>query len=141
MHPVVAYAAALLVRAAGVPMEWALLLAPLAAAAGALLYGWFCVRLSGVYLAMAGTMVETKKSGQTVMKDVIFLNLVVENRSFGRREAGYDHHDEYRRGCSGRGSASRRSSSQEVVSGNRSDLFAIRTSNARQYRCGSQSCS
>jgi len=27
-------------------------LAPLAAAAGALLYGWFCVRLSGVYLAM-----------------------------------------------------------------------------------------
>jgi branched-chain amino acid transport system permease protein len=30
----------------------ALLLAPLAAAAGALLYGWFCVRLSGVYLAM-----------------------------------------------------------------------------------------
>jgi branched-chain amino acid transport system permease protein len=30
----------------------ALLLAPLAAAAGALLFGWFCVRLSGVYLAM-----------------------------------------------------------------------------------------
>ncbi|RZJ11572.1 MAG: ABC transporter permease [Acidovorax sp.] len=29
-----------------------LVLAPLAAAAGALLYGWFCVRLSGVYLAM-----------------------------------------------------------------------------------------
>ncbi len=47
-----AYAAALLVRSAGIPMELALVLAPLAAAAGALLYGWFCVRLSGVYLAM-----------------------------------------------------------------------------------------
>ena len=47
-----AYAAALLVRSAGIPMEVALVLAPLAAAAGALLYGWFCVRLSGVYLAM-----------------------------------------------------------------------------------------
>ena len=47
-----AYAAALLVRSAGIPMELALLLAPLAAGAGALLYGWFCVRLSGVYLAM-----------------------------------------------------------------------------------------
>lgn len=47
-----AYAAALLVRSAGVPMEFALVLAPLAAALGALLYGWFCVRLSGVYLAM-----------------------------------------------------------------------------------------
>ena len=47
-----AYGAALLVRAAGLPMEAALLLAPLAAAAGALLYGWFCVRLSGVYLTM-----------------------------------------------------------------------------------------
>jgi branched-chain amino acid transport system permease protein len=47
-----AYAAALLVRSAGVPMEAALFLAPLAGAAGALVYGWFCVRLSGVYLAM-----------------------------------------------------------------------------------------
>ncbi|WP_298213351.1 ABC transporter permease [Acidovorax sp.] len=47
-----AYAAALLVRSAGVPMELTLVLAPLVAAAGALLYGWFCVRLSGVYLAM-----------------------------------------------------------------------------------------
>jgi branched-chain amino acid transport system permease protein len=47
-----AYGAALLVRSAGVPMEAALLLAPLAAAAGALVFGWFCVRLSGVYLAM-----------------------------------------------------------------------------------------
>src|SRR5450830_1364945 len=47
-----AYAAALLVRSAGLPMELTLLLAPLVAAAGAFLYGWFCVRLSGVYLAM-----------------------------------------------------------------------------------------
>lgn len=47
-----AYAAALLVRNAGLPMELSLLLAPVAAAVGALLFGWFCVRLSGVYLAM-----------------------------------------------------------------------------------------
>lgn len=47
-----AYGAALLVRSAGLPMEAALVLAPLAAAGGALLFGWFCVRLSGVYLAM-----------------------------------------------------------------------------------------
>jgi branched-chain amino acid transport system permease protein len=33
-------------------MEAALALAPVAAAAGALVIGWFCVRLSGVYLAM-----------------------------------------------------------------------------------------
>ena len=47
-----AYAAALLVRAAGWPVEAALLVAPVVAAAFALVYGWFCVRLSGVYLAM-----------------------------------------------------------------------------------------
>lgn len=47
-----AYAAALLVRNSGLPMEAALLLAPLAAATGALVFGWFCVRLSGVYLTM-----------------------------------------------------------------------------------------
>ena len=47
-----AYGAALLVRKLGLPMEVALLVAPLVAAAGAVLYGWFCVRLSGVYLAM-----------------------------------------------------------------------------------------
>ena len=47
-----AYAAALMVRKLGLPMEVALLGAPLVAALGALLYGWFCVRLSGVYLAM-----------------------------------------------------------------------------------------
>lgn len=47
-----AYGAALLVRTLDLPMEAALLLGPLAAAAGALLYGWFCVRLTGVYLTM-----------------------------------------------------------------------------------------
>ena len=47
-----AYGAALLVRDGGLPMELALVVAPLVAASGALLYGWFAVRLSGVYLAM-----------------------------------------------------------------------------------------
>ncbi len=47
-----AYAAALLVKSLGVPMGVALLAAPMAALAGALLFGWFAVRLSGVYLAM-----------------------------------------------------------------------------------------
>ncbi|MBE0549357.1 MAG: ABC transporter permease [Rubrivivax sp.] len=47
-----AYGAALLIRRLGVPMEIALFAAPLVAAFGALLFGWFCVRLSGVYLAM-----------------------------------------------------------------------------------------
>jgi branched-chain amino acid transport system permease protein len=47
-----AYGAALLVRKAGAPMELALVLAPLVAAAFATLFGWFSVRLSGVYLAM-----------------------------------------------------------------------------------------
>lgn len=47
-----AYGAALLMRQAGLPMEWALIAAPLVAATGALLFGWFSVRLSGVYLAM-----------------------------------------------------------------------------------------
>jgi branched-chain amino acid transport system permease protein len=47
-----AYGAALLVRSLHLPMEIALFAAPLAAAAGAVLFGWFCVRLSGVYLAM-----------------------------------------------------------------------------------------
>ncbi len=46
-----AYAAALATKR-GVPMEAALALSPLAAAVGALVIGWFCVRLSGVYLAM-----------------------------------------------------------------------------------------
>ena len=47
-----AYGAALLVLRASLPMELALILGPLAAAAGAALFGWFCVRLSGIYLAM-----------------------------------------------------------------------------------------
>ncbi len=46
-----AYAAAIAVKH-GWPMAPALAAAPLAALAGALLFGWFCVRLSGVYLAM-----------------------------------------------------------------------------------------
>lgn len=47
-----AYGAALLVRSAGLPMELSLILSPIVAALGALVFGWFCVRLSGVYLAM-----------------------------------------------------------------------------------------
>ncbi len=47
-----AYAAALLATRAGWPMPAALLLGPLAGLAGAVVFGWFCVRLSGVYLAM-----------------------------------------------------------------------------------------
>jgi branched-chain amino acid transport system permease protein len=47
-----AYGAGLLVHKGGVPMELALAVAPWLAALGALVFGWFCVRLSGVYLAM-----------------------------------------------------------------------------------------
>ncbi len=47
-----AYGAALLLKALGLRMEFALALAPLLALAGALLFGWFAVRLAGVYLAM-----------------------------------------------------------------------------------------
>ncbi len=47
-----AYGAALLVRSLHLPMEVALIVAPAMAAFGAFVYGWFCVRLSGVYLAM-----------------------------------------------------------------------------------------
>lgn len=47
-----AYGAGIAIRSFGLPMEVALVVAPLVAAAGALVYGWFCVRLSGVYLAM-----------------------------------------------------------------------------------------
>ena len=46
-----AYGAALFFRL-GAPLEAALVLAPLVAALGAFVFGWFCVRLSGVYLAM-----------------------------------------------------------------------------------------
>lgn len=47
-----AYGAALLLKYAGLPMEGALLLAPVVALLGAGIFGWFSVRLSGVYLAM-----------------------------------------------------------------------------------------
>jgi branched-chain amino acid transport system permease protein len=47
-----AYGAALLLKQAGWRMEPALIAAPFVAALGAALFGWFCVRLSGVYLAM-----------------------------------------------------------------------------------------
>jgi branched-chain amino acid transport system permease protein len=47
-----AYGAALLVLRWHAPMEAALVLGPVLALIGALVFGWFCVRLSGVYLAM-----------------------------------------------------------------------------------------
>ena len=47
-----AYAAALMVHYIQTPMELALVMAPLLIGLLALIIGWFCVRLSGVYLAM-----------------------------------------------------------------------------------------
>ena len=47
-----AYGAALLVKHAGIGMWGGLVAAPMLAGLGALAFGWFCVRLSGVYLAM-----------------------------------------------------------------------------------------
>jgi len=47
-----AYAAALMVKWLAVAMPVGLVVAPIVAALGALLFGWFAVRLSGVYLAM-----------------------------------------------------------------------------------------
>ena len=47
-----AYGAALFLKAMSMPMELSLIFAPVVAGLGALLFGWFCVRLSGVYLAM-----------------------------------------------------------------------------------------
>jgi ABC-type branched-subunit amino acid transport system permease subunit len=47
-----AYGAALLVKFFAAPMGLALAAAPVLALLGALLFGWFAVRLSGVYLAM-----------------------------------------------------------------------------------------
>jgi len=47
-----AYAAALLVKFVAVPMAVGLFAAPLAAGLIGCLFGWFCVRLSGIYLAM-----------------------------------------------------------------------------------------
>ena len=47
-----AYGAGLMVKFLAAPMPAALLAGMIAALAGALLFGWFAVRLSGVYLAM-----------------------------------------------------------------------------------------
>jgi branched-chain amino acid transport system permease protein len=47
-----AYGAALAFRWLGAPMPVGLAVAPLAAGLAGLVFGWFCVRLSGVYLAM-----------------------------------------------------------------------------------------
>ncbi|MFD1193154.1 ABC transporter permease [Seohaeicola saemankumensis] len=47
-----AYVAALLVTYAETPMELALLLAPLGAGMAAIIIGWVCLRLTGVYFAM-----------------------------------------------------------------------------------------
>ncbi|MES0883927.1 ABC transporter permease [Roseibium sp. SCP14] len=47
-----AYAAALATKFWGFGMLPAMVVGPLAGAMGALIFGWFCVRLSGVYLAM-----------------------------------------------------------------------------------------
>lgn len=47
-----AYGAALAVKYLGVDMLGGMFMAPIAAGLGALFFGWFCVRLSGVYLAM-----------------------------------------------------------------------------------------
>ncbi|CAG4890178.1 ABC transporter permease [Paraburkholderia saeva] len=47
-----AYGAALFLKVLDLPMEAAVVLGPLLAVGGALVFGWFCVRLSGVYLAM-----------------------------------------------------------------------------------------
>jgi len=47
-----AYVAALLVSSAGTPMELAFLLAPLGACLAAVIIGWLCIRLTGVYFAM-----------------------------------------------------------------------------------------
>lgn len=47
-----AYGAALATKYLLAPMAGSILLAPFVAGIGALIFGWFCVRLSGVYLAM-----------------------------------------------------------------------------------------
>ncbi|MBV8165670.1 MAG: ABC transporter permease, partial [Alphaproteobacteria bacterium] len=47
-----AYTAALAVKYLAAPMLPTLVVAPVVAGVGALAFGWFCVRLSGVYLAM-----------------------------------------------------------------------------------------
>ncbi|RIK98868.1 MAG: ABC transporter permease [Proteobacteria bacterium] len=46
------YGVAMLAKFAGLPMVACLLLGPLMGLIGAVVFGWFCVRLSGVYFAM-----------------------------------------------------------------------------------------
>ena len=47
-----AYGAALLMKQGGLPMPMAFLLAPVVAGIAALVFGWFCVRLTSIYFAM-----------------------------------------------------------------------------------------
>ncbi|MCA8867882.1 MAG: ABC transporter permease [Rhodobacteraceae bacterium] len=47
-----AYVAALIVTYSDTPMEFALMLAPIGAAMAAVIIGWLCIRLTGVYFAM-----------------------------------------------------------------------------------------
>jgi len=47
-----AYAAAMLFKSAGLGMIGSFVAAPVVAAIAALVFGWFCIRLTGVYLAM-----------------------------------------------------------------------------------------
>lgn len=47
-----AYVAALIVSYSDTPMEFALMLAPIGAAMAAVIIGWLCIRLTGVYFAM-----------------------------------------------------------------------------------------
>jgi len=47
-----AYGAALALKQLALPMTGALVAGPILGFAGALLFGWFCIRLSGVYFAM-----------------------------------------------------------------------------------------
>ncbi|MCB1368907.1 MAG: ABC transporter permease [Rhodobacteraceae bacterium] len=47
-----AYVAALIVTYSDTPMEFALMLAPVGAAMAAVIIGWLCIRLTGVYFAM-----------------------------------------------------------------------------------------
>ncbi len=47
-----AYSAALLFKAAGLGMAASIVAAPVVAGLAAMVFGWFCIRLTGVYLAM-----------------------------------------------------------------------------------------
>ena len=54
------------------PMEVALLFAALAGAALAILFGWFCVRLSGVYLAMLTRSPSPRSPGRSCSSGATF---------------------------------------------------------------------